>query len=76
MKPDIEKLNKHKIVENLRKQNFSITCKLKVLPDDLQYLVLQCVTKKVRILRTKNICLRQFVDLFEEFNIQLQIIKG
>ena len=73
LKPDIERLNKHKITKNLKKKNFEIKQKLKTLPDDLQFLILQCINKKVHVLRTKDIRLKQFLNLLKEFNIQLEI---
>ena len=72
LRPDIERMNKHRIVENLRRQNFDIKCKLKILPNDLQSLILQCINKKVRTLRTKDVRLKQFVNLLKEFNLEIE----
>lgn len=69
---DIEKRNKHTIIENKKKANFEIEKKLKDLPEDLKPLIFQCVNRKVTILRTRDLRLKNFSDVLANFNLRVE----
>jgi hypothetical protein len=69
---DIEKRNKQTIIENKKKANFEIEKTIKNLPEDLKPLILQCIHKKVNILRTNDLRFKNFSDILAKFNLRVE----
>jgi len=72
LRNDIERLNKYAIKQIASKRKIEIEKDLLNLPEDLKNVLLQCINKNVRILRTKDLRFKNFSDILKKYDLRIE----
>lgn len=72
LRNDIERLNKQAICRIRQKKQFEIQKDLLALPKDLHDLLLQCINKNVKVLRTKDLRFKNFSNILKKYDLRIE----